>query len=371
MIDNSLRGRNVRVREGKWHFRFNLNGEERSGSTGLEGTPLNKKAAEAFAKRKRDEMRRFEVHGRKAFNAAADEFIAWCTDVEYRAKRSTANRIKVSMASAREHFATTPVSAIENAGAIERYKTFRIQEHGVRDVTLRHDLHALSLFFRYAMKMGWAQHNPLYGPLKEVTIPSDRAAVRIHVITPEEQAVYFERAVGVKDKAGLRNLYDVATVMLNQGCRPEEIMAARKENFRESERALFIPGGKTPAARRLLELTEDSFQILRSRMQTAAGPWLFPSDRRPGQHITKLQYSHDRVSLDAGVSFVLYDFRHTFGTIQGSVLKQDPFTLAALMGHSNLRTIMRYVHPQQDEKLRAMQNYEAALQRRKLKVVGK
>jgi integrase len=260
-----------------------------------------------------------------------------------------------------------PVSAMEDSGgAIERYKTFRIQEHGIRDVTLRHDLHALSLFFQYAMKMGWAQTNPV----KQVTIPSDQDAIRIHVITPEEQAAYFERAITVKDRSGLRNLYDVATVMLNQGCRPEEVMASRKEYLNQSERSLFIAGGKTRAARRTLELTEDSFQILLARMQTP-GPWLFPSDRRPGQHITKLQYSQDKVCLDAGVSFVLYDFRHTFGTIQGSVLKQDPFTLAALMGHSNLRTIMRYVHPQQEEKLKAMQGYEAVLQRRKLRVVGK
>jgi len=365
MIDKSLRGRNVRVREGQWHYRFNLNGDERSGPTGLEGTERNRKAAEDFAKRKRAELDRYEVRGQQSFAAAAKEFITWCREVEYRAKRNTAERIKTSLASAKEHFGAMPVSQLD-AGAIERYKTFRIQEHGVRDVTLRHDLHALSLFFQYAMKMGHAQTNPV----KEVTIPSDQDAVRIHVITAEEQTTYFARALEVKDRAGLRNLYDVATLMLNQGCRPEEVMAARKENFNEGAHSLFIAGGKTRAARRTLELTEDSFQILLARMKTP-GPWLFPSDRRPGRHITKLQYSHDRVCLDTGVSFVLYDFRHTFGTIQGSVLKQDPFTLAALMGHSNLRTIMRYVHSQQEQRQAAMKSYEAALQRRKLKVVGK
>jgi integrase len=333
----------------------------------LEGTERNRKAAEDFAKLKRDELRKSEIRGEKAFNAAADEFLAWCTDVEYRSKRNTADRIKTSLASAKEHFGAMPVSAMEDGGgAIERYKTYRIREHGVRDVTLRHDLYGLSLFFQYAMKLGWAQTNPV----KQVTIPSDLDAVRIHVITPEEQAAYFERAIEVKDRAGLSNLYDVATLMLNQGCRPEEIMSARKEYFDKAQRSLFIAGGKTRAARRPVDLTDESFKILLARMDTP-GPWLFPSDRRPGKHITKLQSSHDKVCLDAGVSFVLYDFRHTFGTIQGAVLKQDPFTLAALMGHSNLRTIMRYVHPQKEEKLQAMQSYEAALQRRKLKVVGK
>jgi len=51
--------------------------------------------------------------------------------------------------------------------------------------------------------------------------------------------------------------------------------------------------------------------------------------------------------------------------------KIDPFTLAAIMGHANLRTIMRYVHPQQQEKKRAMEKYESALKRKQLrKVVG-
>jgi integrase len=145
-------------------------------------------------------------------------------------------------------------------------------------------------------------------------------------------------------------------------------MASQKPDFDRDERTFRIRAGKTPAARRTLELTDESLEILSARMDSP-GPWLFPSERNPGHHITKLRNSHERVCLDAGVSFVLYDLRHTFGTIQGSVLKQDPFTLAALMGHSNLRTIMRYVHPGREEKLKAMRNYEAALQRRKMKVV--
>jgi integrase len=51
--------------------------------------------------------------------------------------------------------------------------------------------------------------------------------------------------------------------------------------------------------------------------------------------------------------------------------KIDPFTLAAIMGHANLRTIMRYVHTQQQEKKRAMEKYESAMKRKQLrKVIG-
>jgi integrase len=99
------------------------------------------------------------------------------------------------------------------------------------------------------------------------------------------------------------------------------------------------------------------------------GPWLFPSDRYSGRHITKLNGSHDRVCREAGLSFCLYDWRHAFGTRMGTELKMDPFTLARIMGHANLRTIMRYVHPSDQQQKEAMTRYEAAI-RPRLKVVN-
>ena len=44
--------------------------------------------------------------------------------------------------------------------------------------------------------------------------------------------------------------------------------------------------------------------------------------------------------------------------------------LARIMGHANLRTIMRYVHPGAEQQKLAMERYEAAQKRRKLRVVA-
>ncbi len=170
------------------------------------------------------------------------------------------------------------------------------------------------------------------------------------------------------DRKGRHNLYDVAKIILNQGCRPEEVMSARKCDLDIRGSKLLIPDGKSRAARRTQHLTPESLEILEPRSNTE-GPWLYPSERYPGNHITKLNYSHDRACLEAGLSFVLYGLRHTFGTRQATELKTDPFTLAALMGHSNLRTIMRYVHPDQTAQKEAMEQYANASQRRKLKRV--
>lgn len=181
-------------------------------------------------------------------------------------------------------------------------------------------------------------------PVRDVSIPSDADAVRMHPLSAEEEKAYFKSAFEVTDRAGSRNLYDVAKALIDQGCRPEEIMAAPKCD------------------------TPEVVAILAARLKTE-GPWLFPSERYPGNHITKLNNSHDRACREAGVSFVLYDLRHTFGTRQGTELKTDPLTLAAIMGHANLRTIMRYVHPDQSHQKQAMERYAAAMGRRKMRRV--
>jgi hypothetical protein len=57
--------------------------------------------------------------------------------------------IATSFASIKEFFGREPVSLIDEA-RVECYKTWRVKEHKVRDITLRHDLHALSKFFGLA-----------------------------------------------------------------------------------------------------------------------------------------------------------------------------------------------------------------------------
>ena len=52
------------------------------------------------------------------------------------------------------------VSAIDRA-KIDDYKTWRADKHEVRDITIRHDLHALSAFFKCAIRHHWASADPI------------------------------------------------------------------------------------------------------------------------------------------------------------------------------------------------------------------
>lgn len=350
----------IRKRSGQWAYRIFLGGREvESRTTGLAATASNRRAAEKIHDSRRQKLieeRKAPQPEDKAFTMVAAEFIRWCFAVEYRGKQSTARRIKTSLASAVAHFGNAPVSQI-SAGDIEAYKTFRVTKHGVRDVTLRHDLHALSLFFQFAKKSNWAKGNPT----EEVTKPSDEDAVRIHVLTAQEEAAYF--ALACRNS----NLYDVHRLMILQGCRPEEAMSLEQQSIDLKAGSAAILGGKTRAARRTLTLCGESIEILARRL-AEPGRWVFPSERKPGRHLTKLNNSHDEVCREASVSFVPYDLRHTFAT-RLAESGCDLASLAAILGHKGLRMVMKYVHPTAEHQRAAMKKFEATLKPR-LRVVG-
>ena len=155
---------------------------------------------------------------------------------------------------------------------MERYKTWRA-DNFIKDVTLRNDLNALSLFFKYAKKAGCSTTNPLIGDDK-VRRPSGEDAVRINVLSFEDEWKYFGAMRVANGKP--HNLYDLAKLMLLQGCRPEEVMSLKKSGYDTTRGELRIEGGKSKAAKRTLYLCGESIEILNRRMKLE-GPWLFPS----------------------------------------------------------------------------------------------
>jgi integrase len=344
----------LRDRNGTWHYHFKLDGKRYTKTTGLAATKRN----ETAARDKEAEHRRALREGRsprrilaREFTDAAKDFLLWA-EVEYRAHPNSYRRIATSFSSAKEFFGREAVSRIDEA-RIEAYKTYRVSVHQVRDITLRHDLHAISKFFGYAVKQHWALDNPV----RSVEIPSDEDAVRMHVLTTIEEQQYFARA------AKHRDLHDLGRLMLNQGPRPDEITSLAKADVDLEHRRMHIRRGKSRAARRKLDLTAESCRILGERM-AGKSPWIFPSKRNPGEHVTRVNNAHDRLCEKAqedGVplDFVLYDFRHTFATRMAEE-GIDLATLAKILGHNSIRIVERYVHPTDEHKHHAMLRYEAA-----------
>jgi integrase len=373
----------LRKRDGMWHYRFWVDGREYTGSTDLAATERNRNAAA----RKEAKARELVITGRahelklqvKPFNDAADEFLEWARG-EHRDHPNSWRRLEVSFVSLREFFRTTPVSAILR-GHVNDFKAWRRTEHQVREITIRHDLHALSKAFWYWIDHNWARENAVRG----VEIPSDKEAVRMHVLTVEEEMVYLGAA-----RRRSPALYDLGCLMLNQGCRPEEILDLRAEDIDLEKSSLTIRKGKSRAARRQLKLTAESREIC-SRRVAMGSPWLFPG-KAPGTRLAKLNGMHGRILDDLALckcghgrmhhtqgkcrcgcakfqeisrlGFVIYDLRHTFAT-RAAEAGMPVATLAAILGHADLRSVMKYIHVRQEAQDRAMVAFEEANTSRK------
>jgi integrase len=54
----------------------------------------------------------------------------------------------------------------------------------------------------------------------------------------------------------------------------------------------------------------------------------------------------------------LYDLRHTWAT-RAAMAGVDLVTLAAMLGHGRVQTVMRYAHPTEEHQFNAMKKLEA------------
>jgi integrase len=185
------------------------------------------------------------------------------------------------------------------------------------------ELACLKAVDRFAIKNDWLAKNPAS---QVKFLPEDNEQMR--VLTYEEQRRYLAEAS--------QPLQDVGVVMVETGMRPEDVFRARAEDAHPDEGYLYNPYGKTKAARRRVKLNKAVAEVIRARVRTAAGPYLFPSRNDPSQPMRSLQNAHAGALKRRGVRpFRLYDLRHTFAS-RAAMSEMDLVTLAAILGHSRI-----------------------------------
>jgi integrase len=356
----------LREKNGKWEYRFDLRGRSYSQVTDFEAVAENINAAQAERaahirelKAGKNVFRRISV----PLDKAVSEFNRW-----YRSEHPRGGNCAwaTSLMSSFQFYFEAHKTALEMIGPkeLEEFKLWR-RENKIHANTLRKQLIHLTQFFSYARKCRWIAHDPF--ALKSddpVKIPPETDSTAMHVLSIVEEEAYLASAANCD-----QDLADVATIMVEQGPRPDEILSLRQADIDLFNRNFTIWGsaaeGKTENAHRTLRMTDIVHRIFARRLKTS-GLWVFPSTKNKG-HRTTLQKSHERVTRGkkgkdgectggCGVKCRIYDFRHTFATrfaLAGGSLP----VLAMILGHSDLSLLMRYVHPSQADMDRAMEWY--------------
>jgi integrase len=237
---------------------------------------------------------------------------------------------------------------------IEDYKAFRGRQSGkktkrpITPATINRELACLKAMYFHALKDRHDFGNPVSG----VDFLSENNEQN-RVLTFEEQRKYLAAASDT--------LKDVASLMLETGMRPDEVYRIRVENVYPDQGYLFNPFGKTKAAKRKVPLNTLALAIVTRRLKTAKGVCLFPHRKDRDKPMLKVNNAHSTALLKSAVrAFRIYDLRHTWATRAAESRQVDPTTLAALLGHSKLNMVMRYVHPQEEHQAEAVKKLEAA-----------
>jgi integrase len=143
---------------------------------------------------------------------------------------------------------------------------------------------------------------------------------------------------------------DVVILVRDTGMRNEkELYPVRIENINWDRRTIFVPDSKTINGVREVPLSDRVLSLLRVRCGSRKEGWVFPSKRSASGHLTTMARRFREARAKGGLpnSLVLYCGRHDFGT---RVLKKTGNLKLVMqtMGHVDVKTAMKYQHPELD-----------------------
>lgn len=359
-----------------WWMSFQIDGEHVQRSTKCK----NKRDAEAVERAFRTQLAKGEV-GIKAkpvvpsFSLAMAEFLEWAS-VEHRSKPNTVRSYNSTSQSLKTFFGDVALDRIE-AADVEKFKQWRsgqktrprsmpkarkapkagstntkgsnskakkVEPTVLKPATVNRELALLKILFNYYIRQDIIVKNPVS---RVKLLKEDNG--RLRVVSRLEEDLYL--------MAANQPLQDFATIMIDTGMRNSEIAALEAGNVFLDEGYLYVPSGKTRAAKRKIPLTARVREILRSRIKSTPSGLLF-ENADTGRVLTTLKTAHAGALRRSKVAhFRLYDLRHTFAT-RFLEAGGDLVTLQAILGHSSISMVTRYAHPTDAHKFDAILRME-------------
>ena len=222
--------------------------------------------------------------------------------------------------------------------------------------TINQRLVALSRFFTWAVQQGVMQENPTQD-INGVRLPQRQPQG-----LPKRDLRRLLRAVHASG-----NVRDIAIleVLSGTGLRVGELLALQVGNVEIGERSgkLTVRRGKRGGFREV-PLTRDVRHALKAYLNTHPGKenpetsiWL--GTRGPLSKRSSIVRILDKYAYRAQIEPVKpHALRHTFATRYLEANRDDLRGLAALLGHTNLNTVMIYTVPRTEELVERMERVE-------------
>lgn len=201
--------------------------------------------------------------------------------------------------------------------------------------SLNLELSILSRAFRLAVDAGLTRSNPV-----RLTGRFEADAAPFRVLLPEEESKLW---AALSD--GPDYLLPMARLALLTGMREGELLALDKSAVDFRRDVLFVTNPKWRQDKRKTEglpFGKEARSLLLDLCVRADG-LLFTED---GRQILRTVVSHSfrlRVTRAGLTGLKFHSLRHTFGSRLGDA-GRSPYEIARLMGHSNIKTSMTYVH---------------------------
>jgi len=227
---------------------------------------------------------------------------------------------------------------------LERWKTYQVRVQKSAPATVNQRLVAVSCFFNWCLNAGIIAQDPTHS-LK---------TLRLEKHPPRSIAeVHLNRLLRVVHKGGDLRDISIIEVLSGTGIRVGELLALQVEDIIDLDKRsayLIVRQGKhgnyrsVPLIKNVRQALADYLAQQPSNPQAGAALWV--GRRGPLLQSSSVLRLLDKYCIRAGLQPVTpHQLRHTFATRYLQKNPGDLRSLAALLGHSDLNTVMLYTEP--------------------------
>ena len=226
---------------------------------------------------------------------------------------------------------------------IEKLEKF-LFDRKLKPSTVNRYFEVLRHFFNLAIEDGYARENPVRFYVPFVEDGQRRALIEEEI----KRILAAARSIQENPKSELQSIiHDLIVFDLNTGMRLSEVIKLKKSYIRDD--VIFYPITETKYRRRahsqrkkvkLICLNSIALSIVKK--MNSQDDYVFPIKWRDPNVIRK---TIGRIRDLSGVEdFTFHQLRHTVSTIISSQVSLS--TAKAILGHSDIKTTLRYTHPE-------------------------